>query len=58
MSESRSLEEIKVEMDLLCLEIENLQDSDKIAAVKHIEDSLRVIKLGSSLAFGRALSTP
>ena len=38
-------------MDLLCLDIENLKDSDKIAAVKHIEDSLRVIKLGSSLVF-------
>ena len=51
MPESRSLEEIKVEMDLLCLDIENLQDGDKIAAVKHIEDSLGVIKIGSSLAF-------
>ena len=51
MSGSRSLEEIKVEMDLLCLDIENLQDGDKIAAVKHIEDSLRVIKLGSSIVF-------
>ena len=38
-------------MDLLCLDIENLQDGDKIAAVKHFEDSLRVIKLGSSLVF-------
>ena len=38
-------------MDLLCLDIENLQDGDKIAVVKHIEDSLRVIKLGSSLVF-------
>ena len=38
-------------MDLLCLDIENLQDSDKIAAVKHIEESLHVVKLGSSLAF-------
>ena len=38
-------------MDLLCLDIENLQDVDKIAAVKHIEDSIRVIKPGRSLAF-------
>ena len=51
MSQSRSLEEIKVEMDLLCLDIENLQDVDKIAAVKHIEDSIRVLKPGRSLAF-------
>ena len=56
MKMSRSLEEIKVEMDLLCLDIENLQDGDKIVAVKHIEDSIRVIKLGSSLAF--QLSSP
>ena len=51
MSKSQSLEEIKVGVDLLCLDIENLQDGDKIAAVKHIEASVRILKLGSSLAF-------
>ena len=53
MSNGRSLEEINLDLDLLCLDIENLNDRDKIVAVHHLEESLRVLKLGSSLPFDK-----
>ena len=56
MSHARSLEEIKVDLDLICLDIENLDDRDKITAVNHLQEGLSVLKLGSSLNFDNPLS--
>ena len=49
MSCPRSLEEIKVEFDLVCLDIESLDDREKVIAINHLEESLNILKLGNSL---------
>ena len=49
MSCPRSLEEIKVEFDLVCLDIESLDDKEKVIAINHLEESLNILKLGNPL---------
>ena len=48
----KSLEEIKTDIDILSLDIENLDDVSKVQIVQHLEETLNILKLGSSLDFG------
>ena len=48
----KSLEEFKTDIDILSLDIENLDDASKVHVVQHFEETLKILKLGSSLEFG------
>ena len=48
----KSLEEFKTDIDILSLDIENLDDVSKVHVVQHFEETLKILKLGSSLEFG------
>ena len=50
----KSLEEFKTDIDILSLDIENLDNVSKVQIFQHMEETLNILKLGSSLEFGNS----
>jgi len=48
----KSIDAFKTEIDILSLDIENLNESAKLQVIKHLEETIKIMKLGSSLNFG------
>jgi len=46
------LKEMKIRIEMIALDIENLEGDQRVQAVKHLEESLEVLKLGSFQQFG------
>ena len=47
----KNLDDFKTEIELLCLEVELLDEQTKYAVIKHLEETIDVLKLGHSVKF-------
>ena len=50
-----TFEEMKVRIEMLTFDIGNLSEEERAEAVKHLEESIDVLKLGSALSFEKPL---
>ena len=46
--ETKSLDEFKTEIEILCSQIESMPVKDKIEAIKHLEETVALLKFGSN----------
>ena len=51
MMSEKSVDSFRTEIDILSLDIENLDEASKIQVLKHLEETIKILKLGSSLNF-------
>ena len=49
MENLKKLDEFKSEMEIMSLQIEGLSDLDKVQAIKHLEETISILKLGNHL---------